>query len=271
MNNLLDTLPIHFIATGFLLGMFVIAEVGGLRRRWRNPGTDTVYAASAIVSLLALMISFTFSVALNRYDNRRELVVEESAAINMAWQRSRLVGEPIRSSIEKKLERYVDQRLIYFQQDRLTDRRRASDTTGRTIRAEMWDDADRLGAANVQPLLARGLIDALTRIDDAAARRESVAREHIPLLVIDLLMLFSLIAAGVLGYASAMNNSVNRAANSAFFVLVTLSITLVLDLDRPRTGMVIVSQLPMQELNTLMDAPPVPPTGNPGDAAAPGS
>ena len=258
INSLIDTLPIHIIASLLFLFLVLVAELGSYRRRKRGLGNETVYAATAAVSLLALMISFTFSVALNRYDTRRELVVEEATAIQMAWQRAKLVGEPTRSSVEETLGRYVDQRLRYFQQDRLTDRSRPSDQIGRSLRQELWADADAANNAAVQPLLARGLVDAFGRIDDVAAKRESMAREHIPLLVIDLLVLFSLIAAAMLGYTSAVQDGVNRVANWAFFLLITLAITLVLDLDRPRTGMVIVSQLPMQELNTIMDtAPPI--------------
>lgn len=255
MNSLIDTLPIAAIALTLLIALCGAAEFAGRWRRRGGEGGETNYAASAAVSLLALMISFTFSVSLNRYDARRDLVVEEAAAIGMVWQRAKLLREPTRSTAETTLRAYIDRRLEYFQQDRMTDRTRPSDGLSRVMRLRLWAVADELNAGGTQPLTTRALIDALTRLDDAAARRESLAREHIPLLVIDLLIVFSLLAAAILGYTGAVHGRVTRTANWAFFLLVTLSIMLVLDLDRPRTGLVIVSQLPMQELEVIMDAP----------------
>lgn len=255
MDSPLDTLPIHFIGPALLVSLVLIAEVGFRLRQRGGTNGETAYAASATVSLLALLISFTFSVALNRYDTRREMVVEEAAAVGMVWQRARLLEAPARVAVEDRMRAYVDRRLAYFQGDRPTDRSRPSDSAGRHIRLQLWDVADDLNDAGAPPLMTRALIDALTRLDDAAAKRESIAREHIPLLVIEMLLVFSLIAAATLGYTGAIHGTVTRAANWAFFLLVSLAISLVLDLDRPRSGLVTVSQLPMHELDTIMDAP----------------
>ncbi|WP_426168454.1 hypothetical protein [Sandarakinorhabdus sp. DWP1-3-1] len=254
MNSLIDILPIEIIGPGLFLALCLVAEVAGRFRRRRALGGETGYAASAAVSLLALLVSFTFSVALNRYDGRRDLVVEEAAAIGMVWQRAKLLREPTESEVKASLGRYIDGRLDYFQRDRQTDRTRPTDAAGRSVRLSLWNVADRLNTAGDQPLTTRALVDALTRMDDAAARRESMAREHIPLLVMDMLAMFTLIVAAILGYTGAVHGHVTRMANWAFFVLVTLAIVLVLDLDRPRTGLITVSQLPMLELEAIVDA-----------------
>ncbi|PZN93060.1 MAG: hypothetical protein DCF31_13795 [Alphaproteobacteria bacterium] len=255
VNSLLDTLPIEVIGPLLFVALCLVAEISGQLRRRSNAG-EAGHAAAASVSLLALMISFTFSVALNRYDNRRDLVVEEAAAISMVWQRGRLLDNPARGTVETTLRAYVDDRLDYFQRDRQTDRTRPPDAAGRRLRLALWLVVDTLNDAKAEPIVTRALIDALTRLDDAAARRESMAREHIPLLVIDLLVLFSLIIAAILGHAGAANGRAARLANWAFLVSVTLALMLVLDLDRPRTGLVTVSQLPMLQLGTIMDAAP---------------
>ncbi len=255
MYSLIDTLPIFAVGPCLFIGLCLAAEIAGRFRRWRSANGETGYAASAAVSLLALLVSFTFSVALNRYDTRRDMVVEEAAAIGMVWQRAKLLREPSRGTVEATLRRYVDIRLDYFQRAHQTDRTRPADAAGRTLRLSLWDVADAMNAKNTEPVITRALIDALTRMDDAATRRESIAREHIPLLVIDMLVVFSLIAAAILGYTGGAHGRLTRTANWAFFVLVTLAIGLVLDLDRPRTGLVTVSQLPMLELEKIMDAP----------------
>jgi hypothetical protein len=96
--------------------------------------------------------------------------------------------------------------------------------------------------------MTRALIDALTRVDDSAFRREAAAREHIPMLVIDLLVLFSVVTTAIIGYTTAAKRRVNRIPNAGFLLLLTLAFAMVIDLDRPRAGLVQVSQQPMEEL-----------------------
>ena len=90
------------------------------------------------------------------------------------------------------------------------------------------------------------LVDSMNRIDDVAWRREAMAREHIPFLVVDLLVVFALLTAVSMGFSGVQGWRV-QPAHLIFFVLVSAGILLVIDLDRPRSGLVLVSQRPMIE------------------------
>src|SRR5438309_72459 len=84
-------------------GLLIIAcsilasEIGGLTRRRFAPGTPKTsgnidgYIVGAIFGLLAFMISFTFSVAINRFDSRRAWAVREATAISTAYLRASLL------------------------------------------------------------------------------------------------------------------------------------------------------------------------------------
>ncbi|MFZ4688325.1 MAG: hypothetical protein ACOYLS_03705 [Polymorphobacter sp.] len=252
--NFIDSQPIIMVGIGLLVLMVVAAEIGIYRRRRRPEAGETHYAAAASVSLLGLLIGFTFNVALNRYDERRDLVVEEAAAITMAWERSQLLPATAASSAGALINRYIDARRGYFQRGQVTDRQRAADLPGRAVRQQLWALARTIEASGDKPLMARAFIDALSGVDTVAAHRESMAREHIPLSVVYALGLVAIITAANLGYAGAMYGQVTRHANWAFFVLVVVALVVVIDLDRPKTGMVTVSQQPMQELEALLDA-----------------
>lgn len=248
LNALLDSLPIWAILP-LLLGVLVLAELSGAVLRQRlDTSAETFYSTSAAISLLALLIGFTFSVALNRYDTRRDLVVEEAGAITMMWQRIQMETEPQRGAMSLFVRAYVDERLRYFEENVTVDRRRAADIAADAMMTELWMHARAMNEADVRPMMTRALIDALTRVDDAAWRREAAAREHIPQLVMDLLVLFSVMTAAIIGYTTATRRRVNQIPNVAFLVLLTLAFAMVIDLDRPRAGLVQVSQQPMIEL-----------------------
>lgn len=249
----LDSRAALVLGVGLLLGMVLVAELGAARRRRIAVPGETLYAAAAAVSLLGLLIGFTFNVALNRYDERRDLVVEEAAAITMAWERSALLPPAARDAVQPLLRRYVDQRRVYFQQGLATDRQRAPDMAGRLVRQQLWDVVEKAEASGEKALMVRAFLDAMNRIDDAAASRESMAREHIPVTVVVALALVSLITAASLGFAGAAAGPSARRGNIGFCVCVTLALMVVIDLDRPRSGLVMVSQQPMRDLEAVID------------------
>jgi hypothetical protein len=245
MFSLVDQLPAEVLTGLLLIGCLMMLRLGHwLRRRQGRPG-ETLYATAATVSLLTLLIGFTFSVALNRYDTRRDMVVEEAAAGFALWQRIALQPEPTRTAMAKTMEAYVAERLRYFSEGTQTDRARPTDFEADMLMERMWD---LMRAAGNDGALVRIMTDSLTRVDDVAWRREAIAREHIPLTVIDALGIFLLLTALSLGYSGNPEARVARLPHLVFLAMAIGAIAVVLDLDRPRTGLVRVSQAPMLEL-----------------------
>ena len=251
MLGLIDELPAAGLALLLLAGSLLAAFAGRrLRRRLnRDESAETGYATTACVSLLTLLISFTFAVALNRYDARRDLVVEEAAACFALWQRLELQPAPQRAAMVATLADYVDERLAWARRGPETDRNRPGDELGDALMERMWDLTREAGGDGAR---LRLMADALTRVDDAAWRREAIAREHIPLSVIDALAAFLLLTAFAMGYSGAAVPRLARPAHLVFFMLAAGAIGVVIDLDRPRSGLVQVSQAPMRELAGFM-------------------
>lgn len=248
MASLLDIMP-TWLAGAVSFALFCGAALAGTAvRRGRDPGVETMAATAGAISLLALLVGFTFSLALSRYDTRRDLVIEEAAAVAMVWHRVGLEPEPMRGRMMTLVRAYLDDRLEFFRLGNPVDRKRAADKAADAMQAELWSITRALSDADVRPLVTRGVIDALTRMGDAARRREALEREHIPLLVLDLLTFAGAVTAAIIGYATATRRAVQLAPNLAFFLLIAVAIVLVTDLDRPRGGLVRVSQQPMLDL-----------------------
>jgi hypothetical protein len=204
-------------------------------------------------------IGFTFSLALNRYDSRRALVVEEASAIHSVWRRLPALPEPQRSVLAALAIDYADQRVTYFTHGVDQDKQLRADTAADVIADRMWKNVQALPTNGADPMTTRMLMDALARIDDVAWRREDMARAHIPRLVINLLVIFSLLTAMSMGMSAPRDKRVHP-THLIFFALNASAIMLVFDLDRPRIGLVQVSQRPMVELQVIMEEslPPAP-------------
>src|SRR5271168_4650577 len=69
------------------------------------------YVVSAVLGLLALLLGFTFSLAVDRFEGRRQLVLEESNAIGTAFLRAQLLGEPHRTRLSQLLVTYTDNKI----------------------------------------------------------------------------------------------------------------------------------------------------------------
>jgi uncharacterized membrane protein len=96
----------------FLIGLaaiLVVSEIGwqiGIRTKGGG-GSNITTLESAILGLLALMLAFTFSMALSRFEARRDALLNEANAIGTTALRARLLPEPHRSETLKLLREYV--------------------------------------------------------------------------------------------------------------------------------------------------------------------
>ncbi len=64
-------------------------------------------AQGAVLGLLALLLGFTFSLALSHFDARTAAVVDEANAIGTAWLRTDLLPEPERTEARDLMKQYV--------------------------------------------------------------------------------------------------------------------------------------------------------------------
>lgn len=264
LSSAYSSIPPWVIAAGFFVGLIIAREIGkffGDRRAVKADGTDRdTFAMTSVLGLLALLIGFTFSIALSRYEARRELVVKEANAIGTTWLRMQMLDKGDRNRMEVLLRRYVDARIAFGQARSAEEEKREFQRT-ETLQTELW----RVLMAVIAPFRdtprASSVIGPANESIDLAAERFATRQAHIPPRILRMLAAFSLLAAGMVGYERGSQ----RKATTMLFVLLTLAVALVLDLDRPSTGMTNVSQQPMLDLRASMGSD----AADAGEAAPP--
>lgn len=75
------------------------------------PTDQEGYILTAVTRLLALLIGFTFSLAIDRFDERRGAVLQEAQAIRSAYLKSQVLGEPYRMQMSRLLVGYADNKI----------------------------------------------------------------------------------------------------------------------------------------------------------------
>jgi hypothetical protein len=211
------------------------------------------YVVSAVMGLLALLIGFTFAMAIDRFDTRRQQVLLEANAIGTTYLRAQLLDEPHRSRIGGLLIAYTDNRIALGQEPPGQRQRRLLAENDRLI-TDLWT-ATVAAYPSIKPYpFSNSFLDAMNLTIDMDTARKTARRAHVPPQVLVLLFLYQIAVAATLGYVLAGRSGYPTAA--LVMLLFALSVTLVIDIDRATSGTVVESQEPMLWLQASMRANP---------------
>jgi FtsH-binding integral membrane protein len=206
---------------------------------------STSMLAAAILGLLALMIGFTFSMALSRFEARQDAVLVEANTIGTAALRARLLPEPQRSQTLKLLQDYVKLRVDLTDRTVSREELDAAVANSNALQESLWQQAMAVAAVNTGMVPTGLYIQSLNDMIDSQEKRLTAVRNRMPEDVLLALFAIAAVAGGVAAYASAGEPRRKRWPFYVMMVLIAGVILLLLDLDRPDSGFIRVSQQPM--------------------------
>jgi hypothetical protein len=261
MNNFFVDVDSQWIAAGLALLMGMTLELGYRlgRHHQRHIGDPARSQVSAIqgatLGLLALLLGFTFSLALQRHDDRSRALAAEANALGTAWLRSGLLAEPLREQAQATLAAYIRQRIAttgvaqsaHEQLARLAAREASQ-------QHDLWRSA--LAAAGtdsgVDPRFAAMYIESINAAIDAYGLHEAALARHVPPVVLLLLLLSFGFSGAVVGYAAGVHGHRGLVSNTLMLGLISMLVFLIVDIDRPRRGLITVDSGPMQALEAQL-------------------
>lgn len=253
-------IPTIYLAAGLMLGMLA-AMVGGYligKRRMRFVNdefrTQTTAVQGSLLGLLALLIGFTFSLALSRHDARSAAVVEEANAIGTAWLRIDFLPPDMQEDARTDLRRYL--RLRVEASEITADqhqRRKRLVANAEAAFAELWETAGDAAQARPGPG-AVSFGTALNDMVDSLASRSATIDRHVPEVVLMLMYLTFILSGAMLGYSSAIAGARPATPVYLMMMLIVLMVFLIVDLDRPRRGLIEVDQSPLRVLYDTIKA-----------------
>jgi hypothetical protein len=192
-----------------------------------------------LFALLGLMLAFTFGMAGSRFDTRRGLVVQAANNIHTAILRAEMYPEDsVRKAFKADLKDYVQARIDWFYNKR--DASKVADANERTkvIGARIWQRAAVLSRDPKNMVASQQMIPAINAMIEVAISREAATKAIVPEPVTYLLMIMILITSLMAGYATSIQKKFNYLAVIGFIVLVGCVVYIILDLDRPRRGLI---------------------------------
>jgi hypothetical protein len=237
-----NTLLTIVLAIVLFAGMLACSEVGrriARARAARDPDgawSGVGVVDGAVFGLLGLLIAFTFSGAMSRFDGRRALIVEETNAIGTAWLRLDLLPAAAQPALRDDFRRYVDSRIkVYASFPDVAGARAELDNASR-IQGEIWKLT--LAAAQGSQPATMLLTPALNAMFDIATSRTLSMQVHPPPIVFAMLYVLALIGATIAGYGMGKSEARNWLHMTAFAVLTSLAFYVILDIEHPRLGFI---------------------------------
>jgi hypothetical protein len=256
-NELLDPLPLWGLFIVILFIALLSVESGyriGRHRRNRHKEekeapVGTMVGAS--LGLLAFILAFTFGMAAERFETRRQVVLDEANAIGTTYLRAEMLperGEQIRALLRD----YVDTRLEAVRSGNIAEAVRQSEN----IQSQLWTDAVGVGEKNPNSIVVGLFVQSLNEMIDLHAKRlQAGLRSRIPGAIWVGLLAVAVLSLAAMGYLEGLPGSRRSLAVFAVAVAFSVVIELIADLDRPRGGVLRVSQQPLLDLQRSMNAP----------------
>ena len=240
------------VQLGFLALILMISEFGfrlGRSRQTNIPGetrSQISTVEASLLGVLGLLLGFTIAMSVSRFEQRQQDVLEEANAIGTACLRTQLLPGDPGNSIRQSLHDYVNVRVQFGRAG--TDAKKIEwlRSEGTRLQKQFWDEA--AAYAQKEPLRANLLMQSLNQVIDMEAARWKGFNDHVPQSVICADALVGLLAAMLVGYSYGLSGRRNLVSMCALALAITIVLSVIIDLDRSRTGFIHVSQQPMIDL-----------------------
>lgn len=241
MNNAMDY-PLLVLALSFV-ALWLSESFGAslLRRQRKLEGEtreDFGVILAAALTLLALIIGFSFSMAISRYDQRKNYEEAEANAIGTEYVRADLLPAADAAKVRALLGAYLDQRLLFYT---TRDPHQLSQINTRTARlqAELW--AAVLAPTVAQPtplgaLAVAGMNDVL----NSQGYTQAAWWNRIPIAAWGLMAAMAICCNLLVGYG-ARSLKAEPILRLVLPLVVSISFFLIADIDSPRGGVIRVT------------------------------
>ncbi len=235
-------------ATWIAVGL-MFATIGAMYAGWRigkklkgEPTRPANVAAieGAVFALLGLLIAFTSSNGISRFDYRRSLIVEEANHIGTAYLRIELLPQEAQPEMRNLFRSYLDSRLEVYRHIPDLQAAKPELDRGAQIQQRIWRHAVDQCKDQSTPCMML-LLPALNSMIDITTTRTMASQFHPPIIVFILLMVFSLVAALVAGYGMA-GPAPSWLHIIAFSLAMAMTVYVILDVEYPRLGLIRIDQ-----------------------------
>ena len=231
------------VAAAMFAGLVGFVELGrwvGTRRRAPGEGRDEAPGSAvdaSVFALFGLLIAFSFSGALQRFDHRRTLIVGEANAIATAYRRLDLLPAASQPTLRAFFREYVASRLTFY--GMMTDVEKAKAERGRALALQdvIWKQAVEAARTTGDPAVLSLVGSGLNAMFEVEVERIAALQRHPPLVIFGMLFAVGFAAAFLAGHSTA-GRPRNWSRVVMFSSSLAVAVFVILNLEYPRFGLI---------------------------------
>jgi hypothetical protein len=212
------------------IGLFV--RMGQLKKE-KDVHQDLDIIVSATLTLLGLIIGFSFSMAISRYDQRKNYEEAEANAIGTEYLRADLLPSADNSNVRALLRDYLDQRILFYEtrDDNALSR---IDATTAQLQTELWSAVRTPAGAQPTPVLALA-VSGMNDVLNSQGYTQAAWWNRIPIAAWGLMVAIAICCNLLIGYG-ALHAEAKSVRLIVLPLVVSISFLLIADIDSPRRG-----------------------------------
>jgi hypothetical protein len=251
-----DPMDYPFLVLALSLPSFWFAAWIGasFRARYRamkeGSHEDFSFVLGATLTLLGLIVGFTFSMAVSRYEQRKNYEEDEANAIGTEYVRAGLLPASDAAKVRELLRSYLDQRILYYE-TRSERQRRALNAQNAQVQTQLWSAVTTPALAQQTPVIALA-VSGMNDVLNSQGYTQAAWWNRIPTGAWVLLVSISLFCNLLIGYAMHVKG---RFLFLILPIALSVSLFLIADIDSPRRGIINVRPQNLESLAESLGSP----------------
>lgn len=238
MSDLVGIPFLVFVLSFFM--MWLAVWIGALIRKRQETLEEDVHRdldliVAATLTLLGLIIGFSFSMAISRYDQRKNYEEAEANAIGTEYLRADLLPASDAAIVRALLRDYLDQRILFYE-NRDARQLRQINTATAQLQAELWSAVQAPAGVPQTPLLALA-VAGMNDVLNSQGYTQAAWWNRIPIAAWGLMAAIAICSNLLVGYGAR-----RAKAGMIYFLVLPLVLSiaffLIADIDSPRKGVI---------------------------------
>jgi hypothetical protein len=225
-----------------LISLFVLwfSARTGVRLRGAHPDEPEGFGVvlGATLTLLGLIIAFTFSMAISRYDQRKNYEEEEANAIGTEYVRADVLPAASDNNVRSLLSKYLHQRILFYTTRDTRELTQINDATAR-LQAELWSAVQVPASAQPSPVVALA-VSGMNDVLNSQGYTQAAWWNRIPVEGWALMAFIAICANVLLGFG-VRQSQMKKILLLIVPLMLSVSFFLIADIDSPRRGLIRVS------------------------------
>ncbi len=241
----------------FVVIFFLIFFFNGLGYRYKKrqlaqyPGQIKEGMGSiegSMLGVMSLLLGFSFSVAVSKFEARRHLLVEEINNIGTAILRCDLYPDSIRTPLRSDFKAFLETRIAYYDAGNDEEKMAVENEKGEEISGRIWKRVAYHSNDLDFRVRSQQMIPVLNQMIDTITTRDALRISRVPPLILWTLLILVLTASFILG-ADYKGHKRNFMLLTGYALVMTITLNLINELNHPRQGLVNLDNIQKKMLN----------------------